>query len=374
MPEFAIQSADLSRRGLLRLAGLVGAGAVGLVTTGCGASGSEAGSKDATKLTMFVWAAGQDRVPRDVIAELLKTHKDLTVEFIVGTNAETYPKLVASAQIDRSRPLLNLGFFNPDAFAKGAKADLWERVDETTVPNVGKVLPAYRTANGLGAYMVMDAMGLLYNTKALPEPPTSWHDLLDPKYRGKVAVWDAPSFALNGLALLAKLSGGSEADMGPGLRLFAEAARKKHFRALYKSLDEQRKMLASGDIVLTLGFQGTARPWIDAGDPIGFAAPKEGVLAFPEGFQIVKGSSPAQLTAARAAMNAMFDPSAVTRYAAGTGTIPLVQGATLDPKYESIPTYQLSTVESAIQLDWGTLANATTTYTDAWNREVKAHL
>ncbi|GHH71916.1 ABC transporter substrate-binding protein [Streptosporangium violaceochromogenes] len=373
MPEFAIQDAVLSRRGLLRLAGVAGAGVAGLAVAGCGASGSGGGAGGA-KLTMFVWAAGQDRVPREVVAELAKTRSDLSVEFIVGTNAETYPKLVASTQIDPSRPLLNLGFFNPDAFAKGAKAGLWERVDETTVPNVAKVLPAYRTANGLGAYMVMDAMGILYNTKAFPKPPTSWRDLLDPKYRGKVAVWDAPSFALNGLTLLSKLSGGSEADMDPGLRLFAEAARAKHFRALYKSLDEQRKMLASGDIVLTLGFQGTARPWIDAGDPIGFAAPKEGVLAFPEGFQLVKGSGPEQLAAARAVMNAMFDPAAVARYAAGTGTIPLVQGAALDPKYASIPTYQLSTVESAIQLDWGALADATTKYTDAWNREVKAHL
>ena len=61
----------------------------------------------------------------------------------------------------------------------------------------------------------LDATGLVYNERLFAAkgwaPPTSWHDLSDPRYKGKV---DFPTisngYGLQTLIVLARLNGGSE--------------------------------------------------------------------------------------------------------------------------------------------------------------------
>lgn len=358
----------VSRRNFL---GLIAAASTAAGLSACGAPGGS-GSNGRTSLTMFHWAGAQGTVPKKV-ADAYAAANNVRISYLEGTNAETFPKLVSSVQIDATKPLLNLGFFNAQSFATGANNNLWLPVPDS-VANVGKVLTKYRTADKLGAYLVMDAMGLVYSKKAFPTPPTSWEQLFDARYKGKVTTWDAPAFGVNGLPVIAKLNGGSETNLQPGIDLFAKAAAAGQFTGFISSVDQLRQQLNSGEVVIAPGFQGVAEPWIQAGDEIGFAVPTEGVMAFPEGFQIVKGSTDAQVTAAEALMNEMFSPENVSAYCAATGTIPLVDGATLGDAYRDRPSFQLETVEAAIQLDWKALVAGSEAATTAWNEQVKANI
>ncbi|MBT0773206.1 extracellular solute-binding protein [Kineosporia sp. J2-2] len=356
----------MSRRGFLGL----GAGSL-LGLAGCGVAGIGSGSGD-TSLTMFHWAGDQATVPVRVGDEYAAAH-GVKISYIEGTNAETFPKLVSSVQIDAGDPLLNLGFFNAQSFATGENSDLWLAVPDS-VENLANVLPDYRIVSGHGAFMVMDAMGLIYNTEAFPTPPASWMQLFDSKYQGKVTTWDAPAFGLNGLPVIARIQGGDEGDFTLGMDEYAKAARRGQFSGFVASNDQLRKQLKAGEVVLAPGFQGVAQSWMDAGDPIGFAVPEEGVMAFPEGFQIIKGSTEGQVDAAAGLMDEIFDPANVSAYCAATATIPLVDGATLDKKYADLKSFQLETVTSSIQLDWATLVAATEDATTVWNDEVKSRM
>lgn len=359
----------MSRRGFLRVAGVSAGAAAVLAACGTPERGSVSGGAD---ITMFHWAGAQGTVPVR-IGDAYAKAKGVKVNYIEGTNADTFPKLVSSVQINRSKPLLNLGFFNAQSFAQGNTQDLWLPVP-ASVTAVSGVLPKYQIADRKGAYLVMDAMGLVYNKNAFPTPPTSWMDLFAAAYRGKVTTWDAPAFSVNALPVIAKLNGGSESNLQPGIDVFAQAAKAKQFRGFISSVDQLRQQLNSGEVVIAPGFQGVAEPWIQAGDPIGFAVPNEGVMAFPEGFQIIKGSTDAQVSAAADLMNELFSPDNVSAYCNATGTLPLVQGAALDSRYSNRPSFQLSTVEQAIQLDWAQLANSVTAATKSWNDQVKANL
>ncbi len=321
---------------------------------------------------MFHWAGAQGKVPQEV-GNAFASASGVRVKYIEGTNADTFPKLVSSVQINASHPLLNLGFFNAQSFSQGNDKDLWLPVPKS-VTAIDQVLPKYQVADRQGAYLVMDAMGLVYNKKAFPTPPRSWMDLFAAANRGKVTTWDAPSFSVNALPVIAKLNGGSESNLKPGIDVFSNAAKAGQFRGFISSIDALRQQLNSGEVVIAPGFQGVAEPWIQAGDPIGFAVPSEGVMAFPEGFQIVKGSSDAQVDASAQLMNKMFSPENVSAYCNATATLPLVKGASLDPKYADRPSFQLETVEKAIQLDWTALVASIPTATTAWNDQVKAHI
>lgn len=361
-----------TRRSLLGRSAL----GLGLATTGglalsaCSTPGG--GGAGGTALTMFHWAGAQGEVPVQV-GDAWAAEHGIDITYIEGTNADTFPKLVSSVQVNPDQPLLNLGFFNAQSFATGDSQDLWLEIPDS-VSNVAQVLPDYQIDNGRGAYMVMDAMGLIYNTEVFPEPPTSWMDLFDAAHRGKVTTWDAPAFGVNALPVIAQLNGGSESDLGPGLEIFADAAKSGQFNGFISSLDQLRQQLIAGEVIIAPGFQGVAEPWIQAGDPIGFAIPEEGVMAFPEGFQIVKGSTDAQVEAAAGLMNEIFDPANVSAYCEATGTIPLVEGATLGEAYADRPGFQLETVEAAIQLDWAALVASTEEATATWNSQVKANI
>ncbi|MGW3952326.1 ABC transporter substrate-binding protein [Streptomyces sp. NPDC004752] len=364
---------NLDRRALLRSAGAAGAALLGGgLLAACGApGGSSAGG--ANSLTLFHWAGAQGTVPRRV-AKAFAKKRGITIRYIEGTNADTFPKLVSSVQVNRDKPLLNLGFFNAQSFAQGAADGLWAPVSAKSVPNIAKVLPGYTSDNGLGAYMVMDAMGLIYNKKVIRTPPTSWTDLFDSAYRGRVTTWDAPAFSVNAVPVINQIEGGSDDDLSKGIAAFSRAAKKGQFSGLIGSIDQLRQQLNSGQVVIAPGFQGIAQPWIDEGDPIGFAVPKQGVMAFPEGFQLVKGTSPDQLDLAADLMNELFDPAAVSDYSAATATIPLVEGAQLPAKYRDIESFQLKTVQHALKLDWSALVTGLDKATTAWNNDVKTHL
>lgn len=364
-----MQRSAISRRGFL---GVLAAAGTAIGLSACGAPGGGSSTSGSTSLTMFHWAGAQGAVPKKVGDAYAAAH-GIKISYIEGTNADTFPKLVSSVQINPDKPLLNLGFFNAQSFANGDNSKLWLPVP-ASVTNAGQVLKSYQLATGNGAYMVMDAMGLVYSKKAFPKPPTSWMQLFDAAYRGKVTTWDAPAFGVNGLPVISKLNGGSETNYRPGIDIFAKAARAGQFNGFISSIDQLRQQLIAGEVVIAPGFQGVAEPWIRAGDPIGFAVPEEGVMAFPEGFQLVKGSSDAQVTAAAGLMNELFAPANVSAYCQATGTIPLVEGATLGEKYADRPSFQLQTVQSAIQLDWSALVSASTAATKAWNDEVKANI
>ncbi|MBT0773106.1 extracellular solute-binding protein [Kineosporia sp. J2-2] len=366
-----MNSNNLTRRGFFgagALAGLIGLSACG--SPGGSSSGGSSGGS--TKITMFHWAGAQATVPVKV-GDAFAAANDVEVAYIEGTNADTFPKLVSSVQIDKNSPLLNLGFFNGQSFAQGNNSDLWEPIPDS-VSNVDLVNSKYQISDRRGAYMVMDAMGLVYSKKAFKTPPTSWMDLFDSAYRGKVTTWDAPAFSVNALPVIAKLNGGSESDLDPGLEIFSKAAKAGQFHGFIASTDALRQQLNSGEVVIAPGFQGVAQPWIDAGDDIGFVAPDEGMMAFPEGFQLVKGSSDAQLEQAAKLMNELFTPENVAEYCNLNGLIPLVEGAELKAELADKDTFQLDAVESAIQIDWVTLVENIEDATTAWNKDVKAHI
>jgi len=182
------------RRQFLKMSGLAGLAVIaGDVLAACGASPSASPSTSSTsnapvRLTEFTWVgSGQDVQPPKFREQYVKDHPNVTIDFLPGTNSETYPKIVQSLQVTPDNPVVNFGYFNIDATTKGTVAGIWETLDPTVISNLNKVLPAYRRPQDKGVFFSTSAIGLMYNTKLVNPPPTSWADLWDPRFKGKVA-------------------------------------------------------------------------------------------------------------------------------------------------------------------------------------------
>jgi putative spermidine/putrescine transport system substrate-binding protein len=336
-------------------------------------AGRRALAAPSVKVTQFIWTGAQEPVPRRLADEYVKAHPDVQIEIISGTNAATYPKIKASLDISPDEPLVNFGFFNLDATAKGRASNVWLPLDRKVAPNIENILDEYRQPNDMGAFFCMDVCGLVYNTDKIKNPPTSWADLFDPKYKGRVAFFDY-YWAGNGLVAIARMNGGGEDNIEPGMRVYADAAKAGHIHSLYTSNSQLQQLLVSGEVWLVPYFRGVALPWAAQGAPIGYAVPKEGQVTFPEGFQMVRGSSAAQQKVAQELINRSLETDAVLDYCRTAAVLPLMKNVTLPEDLARDPAIQSAALRGAMNLDYAKMAANTPAWSDIWNKQVKANL
>jgi putative spermidine/putrescine transport system substrate-binding protein len=158
------------------------------------------------------------------------------------------------------------------------------------------------------------------------------------------------------------------------MKKYADAAAAGQFHSLYTSNSQLQQLLVSGDVWLVPYFRGIALPWARDGAPVAYAVPREGQVAFPEGFQLVKGSSAAQQKAAGELVDLMLEPQNVLDYCQTAAVLPLMKNVVLPPALANDPAVQPDAIAKAIKFDWGKIATNSPKWQEAWNRDVKAHL
>jgi putative spermidine/putrescine transport system substrate-binding protein len=373
---FERSSQAMSRRELL-----VRTGALGFLAAGAGGLSAlssacvpfiGSGSSEQVNLTHFIWVGGgQGVVPREVVPAYEQTHPNVHVELYEGTNAVTYPKMVASKEADPSKPLINFGFYNVDATVKGAKDDMWVSLDESKIPNMKGIFPGFRRPENKGIGWGMSAIGLIYNKNTVKQPPTSWLDLLDPTYKGKVVTFD---YGFNLLLLpITYAMGGSAKNDEDAWKAITKAARDKQFLAFGGSNEDVKNPIVRGDAWIAPWFSSQQRVWEkEEGAPVGYVIPREGQEAFPLYFQIVKGSTSRQIDVASDILNQYLDPTTLGRYCDLTKSIPARGDVKLSADLQADPAFAPSAIEKAIQIDWDTAAERDAEWRKRWDRDVKA--
>jgi putative spermidine/putrescine transport system substrate-binding protein len=327
----------------------------------------------ATRVSQFIWTGAQETVPRKMADAYMKAHPEVSIELTAGTNAAMYPKIKASLDINPSEPLVNFGFFNLDATAKGRTGKVWASLDKKAVPNVENILDDYRQPDDMGAFFCMDVCGLIYNTDKIKEPPKSWNALFDPKYKGRVALFDY-YWAGNGLVAMARLNGGGEDNIEPGMKIYSDAAKAKQFHSFYTSNAQLQQLLVSGEVWIAPYFRGVALPWAAGGAPVGYAVPEEGQVTFPEGFQLVRGGTADQTRISQEIINQSLEPEAVLDYCKTAAVLPLMKNVKLPDELAKDPAIQPAAMKAAINLDYGKMAANHAAWSDMWNKQVKVNL
>ncbi len=132
----------------------------------------------------------------------------------------------------------------------------------------------------------VSATALVYDPKMVKTPPTSWNDLFDPKYKGRMALGDITGTSgVQTLLAINRLKGGTLDDIGPGLA--AMKAIVPDAVTLYTQADQLLALFQRGDIVLAPWYPDRAGSAISKGFSLAVAYPKEGAV----GIKPVPGDS-----------------------------------------------------------------------------------
>jgi putative spermidine/putrescine transport system substrate-binding protein len=203
------------------------------------------------------------------------------------------------------------------------QAGLVEELDATKVPNLAHVLPNLRTS--FYAPHIYSPQIIVYNPLAVKDPPKTFTDLLDPKYKGRVGVGDINYMYVMMAAAIAATGDinkvEAEETRALALRLNANGLR------LYPSTDSIGAGLKSGEIDVGLMWLARSIMWQNAGIPVKASFQTEGSVLYVSGMVVPKNA--ANKPAAYKYLNAMLAPSAQTKFAERMGYLPTVDDSPL---------------------------------------------
>lgn len=181
---------------------------------------------------------------------------------------------------DEYQPLVARGLLRP---IDPAGIEGWEKLAFRDNEGV-------QTADGNVNFVPIAAgpQGLLYDTEQVDPPPSSWADLFDPAYRGRVSIdggtWLTP-IAETALALgIDDPMNLSDAEVEQVKEYLI--AHRDQFRSFSDSDSDKLNLFKGGEIVLADGGRYNAKQLQQAGDPVEWVAPDEGALSWVCGLGI----------------------------------------------------------------------------------------
>ena len=364
----------LRRRTVLRQAaralGVFAAARIGGPTVGLMRNADAASP---VKLTMFANPGlNLAAVAHEIAKFYMAGHPGVTIEVLEGTTFEVYPKMLSAHRLTPDQPLVHFGYMNPLFLAQGDVDGMWDALEPAAVPNMATILDAYLRPGNRGVGFSSAPVGLVYSTKFVKDPPTSWTDLWNPRFKGKVTAVGKYNWYINGLIVAARLNGGSEKNIDPGFRLWAQHA--DQYVAFANGNDQQLDMMIHGDAYLGAQFGGNVLTWKSQGAPVEFVIPKEGLIAFPQYFVVLNGCTPAQKRIAEDVINLLLSERWLARYATLTYFVPLTKRNIMPPSLRTLPIYNPAETARALQLDWPTIVANDSAWRQRWDKEVVAKI
>ncbi|NLU53536.1 MAG: extracellular solute-binding protein [Clostridiaceae bacterium] len=133
-------------------------------------------------------------------------------------------------------------------------------------------------------------MVIMYNKKLVSENdvPKGWADLLDPKFKGKIAYAD-PARSGSSYTILCTMLTAFGKDDGKGWEFIDKFVDNLDGKILGSSGDVYKKV-ADGEFAVGLTLEKEAVKYVIAGADVGIIYPEEGTSAVPDGIALVKGS------------------------------------------------------------------------------------
>jgi putative spermidine/putrescine transport system substrate-binding protein/spermidine/putrescine transport system substrate-binding protein len=194
-----------------------------------------------------------------------------------------------------------------DVASSIAHTGLVESLDLAKLNNYSQLSPKLRAlplvkAGGqiFGVPFMWGPNPLLYDTTAFPQAPDSWSMFWDPKYKGKISVWDD----LSTVYMAAQLLGYDKPDPSQLYNLTDEQlaavkqkliALKPNIRKIWSTGGELTNLFENHEIIAAMGWPLMTNQLREANFPIAEIIPRENTTGWIDHLMITKASSHKEL-------------------------------------------------------------------------------
>ena len=219
---------------------------------------------------------------------------NVKVVVVPGTSSD----ILAKAQANKDRPQMHVMFLDDGVMIRAIGMGLCEKQRPSAA--LAEIYPAARFKGDMASGVSLGMTGLAYNAKMFKEkgwaPPTSWMDLADPKYKGKVVFQSASasSFGLHGFLMFNRIQGGNEKNVEPGFKAWPTTIGPNVLEYIPSSAKISEMVQTNEAAVFPL------TPTVVAamktkGIPVEYANPKEGAVVLIVGQCVIANNSEPEL-------------------------------------------------------------------------------
>ncbi|MEV4333658.1 ABC transporter substrate-binding protein [Streptomyces sp. NPDC049597] len=322
----------------------------------------------ASKNTLVVAGYGgsyQEAFEKSVVPEFEKSC-DCKVTYIAGSSVDTIAKLKAQ----RANPQIDVALIDDGPQAQAVSDGLLAPLDPKTVTNLSNIDSLARLPKDVGAGFSLNATGIAYNAdwyakNGLPAPK-SLADLAHPKLKGKVVLPSITNTYGVGLLMMgAKANGGSERQPQPGFD-FAHKLAANTFT--FDTSADVSNYFLQGQAVASVWGNARVQNLASQDFPVKFVYPREKAALLLATANVVNKAPHAEL--AQKFVNTLLSADAQEKLAAAAYAGPTAKDAHLDKALAAKVTGP-DQVAKLQQLDWTTINQRRSAWTDQWNKQVE---
>jgi len=174
------------------------------------------------------------------------------------------------------------------------KEQLLQNIDKAKLTNGADIAPQAFDKEGQYVVFMTGATAIVYDTRQVKTPPTSWFDLLKPEFANKISIGDiSGTSGVQFLMALNKVKGGSYANMQPGFEAIKPFV--KSSVTLYTQADQIVSLFERQEIAAAVWYPDRAGSVIDKGLPLAVVYPKEGGVGILPALVIPRGAKNPEL-------------------------------------------------------------------------------
>ncbi|WP_216851172.1 extracellular solute-binding protein [Acidisphaera sp. L21] len=318
----------------------------------------------AADLTVGAFGGVWEQSLRKCVIAPFEKQTGKTVDVVLGSPTQWLNQIAASP----AKPPLDI-IYNPTETAYEAiDRGLIEKFDKATVPNAFNIEPQFAAmGGGFGVVHNYGAMGIIYNTSTVKDPPKDWKAFVEGTIAGK---WKATMPSINypsgGLTVsiwsFARLYGGSVDDIKPGLDIVKKMQASGNL-SFWTDPNSVLNGLKGGDIDMAMYWDGRAYSFIDDGNSeFKYYSPDPGVIVAMTWIQKVKNSSPLGLEFANVALS----PSVQSCF----GSAIRYGIANKDAKFDPKIAHEITPSDILIIPPYQQIAKLQGAWIEAWNKQI----
>ncbi|WP_034658816.1 ABC transporter substrate-binding protein [Chelativorans sp. J32] len=276
---------------------------------------------------------------------------------------------LALLTLQRGNPEIDVALIDVSVAIKANQEGLFAQLDPAKVPNIADAPDWARLDGDRAVAFSQDNLAILYNTDNVKEPPTSWNDLTDPKYKGKIAAKLGDTRGVILLPILTKLKGGDyKESIDPGMEMLKEIAPNV---STWEPAPDCYAVVQSGEVDLSICWNGRAQYLHDTqGGKIAVALPKEGSIGQTNTIGLVEGSKNKE--AAELFVNYALSAEAQATFAEKSFYGPVNTKVELPDEVASRIYGSKEAQAAQMSLDWNFVADQYSPWIQRINREVIA--
>ncbi len=318
-------------------------------------------------LYMGAYGGSTETLMMETILPAWEEANDAKVVYVPGNSTKTLAKLQAQS----GNQELDVVFLDDGPMYRAVALGFCAPIEDAEIFNDVYDIAKMGTDNAVGVGFV--ATGLAYDTATFAangwDAPTSWADLADPKYAGKLVVQPiSNTYGLHALVMTARINGGSEHEIDAGFDAFTGGIADSVV-TFEPSSGKLSELFQNGEVAIAPWGSGRVKSLADTGFPAEFVYPEEGAVALMIAMCPVVDSDVPDL--AQSLIQYLLTPEVQTLIAETKAWGPTNMNATLSEEMAAALPFGEEKINQLVAVDWNFINPVRAEWTKRWTREVE---